>query len=220
MDPIQISVQIASTLLILLPIHFCRVAVQKKAEDHLRLFLRFLIIGFVVDSIVWLTLLPIPLSLEESILWLYNKYPIVEAMFFFWIIGFFSDKKPIQLITKYSIWLVIPVWLCIKYVFYDKIAIGSIDLDVFPALYRIVCSFLSTLVLLELVEHGEMRLLERYRFWILSAILFYCFTTFLILFLGKEIGERFWYLHNTMNILTYFIYSIGFYVYSKYDQTS
>ena len=219
MDPIVENLAIASTFSILIPILFCLRVVMRKAEKHLQLFLLFLILGFITDLLGWISY---KASVEGMMLtiidMLYQIYPAIEAICFFWVIGYFSNRKLIQAISKYSLWLTIPAWLLVKLLIGDQVRIAEINVDVFPAIYRIVCSFLSSFVLLELIEDGETKLHEQYPFWILSAILFYCFSTFFVLFLGKEYGEKLWYLHNTMNIITYLFYSVGFHFYKKYPQ--
>ena len=212
MDPIVEHLAITSTFSILIPILFCLRAVMRKAEKHLQLFLLFLIFGFITDLFGWISYKASVDGMMLSIIdMLYQVYPVVEAICFFWVIGYFSNRKLIQAISKYSLWLTIPAWLIVKLLIGDQVRIAEINVDVFPAIYRIVCSFLSSFVLLELIEDGESKLIQQYQFWILSAILFYCFSTFFVLFLGKEYGEKLWYLHNVMNIITYLFYTIGFY---------
>gem|GEM_PF-5986740 len=131
-------------------------------------------------------------------------------MFFFWVIGQFSNRAALKSINKYALWLSLPGWIILAQVS-ESISTEEMEVDLFPMVYRVINSFLASSALLELVEEGQSDLFNKFRFWILVAILFYTFTTFFITLIGLKFGKEVWYLHNILNITTYILYSIGFY---------
>ncbi len=212
---------VISTFSILIPIFYCGWAIIIRAKANLWLFLIFLLFGFVVDFLSWYSYVKSPGdNFRKVISWLYEVYPVVEAIFFFWIIKHYDSLRRIKKLSFISILMVLPLWLMFNYLFdfIDFFDVKSFGL--FHMLYRVVAAFLACYSLLSLLE-TNINVHNRQDFWFLTGIFIYNFATFCILLIrGTEIASQLWYLHNVMNIITYLFYTIGFYYSALHSSNS
>ncbi|WP_208501090.1 hypothetical protein [Roseivirga sp. E12] len=181
-------------------------------------FCAFLAIGFLADLGV---LVAKNIGLDDSEMQavgdIYTKYPIIEAMFFFWLIGQSTNSQKLKLYTKWAIFLTLPLWLILENFLGPIVFLGAESFNIFPALYRIVCTFMSAYAVLHLAEN-EFQIRNMSGFWFVTAILVYCLPTFIILLISNTpIAEQLWFMHNVPNIAAYIIFSIGFHKVMKYE---
>ncbi len=204
---------VVSTFSIIIPLVFCLRAVQKRADRLIWLFFVFLLLGFAVDFLGWLSyLLDSEGFLNTLTQALYEPYPALEAMFFFWLILTFSMNQLVKRISKIGLYSSIPVWLTFEFLLSNMDGSWIENLGIFHSLYRILIAFFAAFTLLQMIEvNSELR--SKPTFWFLLGLLLYNFTTFVILLIRKmPIAEDLWYLHNTANILTYGFFSVGLYL--------
>lgn len=195
---------------------------QEKVEGYLRLFLIFLLVGFTVDGLGWhlyqyyLGMIDgwVSFAYYEPIRFAVDivkrSYGLFEGLCFLWFVSIGSDLKVRQL-ARWAMISIIPVWIffevllpynIIDYVLTYKIAY-------YQAAYRILVSFLGGYALLKGIENDLLKV-RHFKSWLLVAVFTYNLGTFFIMILQRTtLAPRFWYLHNTLNMLTYIIYSLG-----------
>ncbi len=204
------ALAVFSTFSILIPVSFCVWALFKKAEVYLWLFLFFLVFGFSVDTLSWLSyLMPERADIGRWSVRLYSFYPVIEGIFFFWLIMYFSGRGNVHNISRIGMFLVLPMWLLAETIFTDRF--WAADLGLFHMFYRVICAFLAAFTLLKIVESRE-SVMQSPRFWHLSGVLLYAFGTFFIATIREtSLADQLWYVHNLVNVFTYIIFTAGFY---------
>ena len=174
----------------------------KKAGWTFRLFNLFLIYGFVADVLVGLILKPELLSYV-----IFKSYSLLEALFLFWFLKHTSSSFYIKKISHIFLLITLPVWIFTNYFLIESTQLSNL----FDPYYEISSAFLAGFSLLKLSEN-EYHLTRLPLFWFLVGIFIYCFCTFFISgFLSSRILEKIWFIHNIIAILTYILFSIGFY---------
>ncbi|MCB0488195.1 MAG: hypothetical protein R2820_13935 [Cyclobacteriaceae bacterium] len=207
----QITLSGLLALPILIPIIF-GIRAFKHAGVTLRLFLFFLLIGLAVDIIMWVL---ISSGTTTHLLNIFNTYSLLEALFFFWFIWQVSELRVLRRLAKGAWVIVLPFWLfCV--VIYPYLNIDFVSGSaLFNASYEIIGSFLAGFALLNLIEHGEQPRSSS-TFWFLTAIFFYCFSTFFLMTLLETfLAIRVWFLNNIFNNITYLLYAVGFWVFLR-----
>lgn len=206
----QNFVQIFSAFAILVPIFVCVLIFTKSSRD-IRLFFLFLLVGFLTDMISFVLVKSDKKQYLESI---FNMYSLVEASFFYWLVGNYVELKlkhkiKVLYILTVTYWLV----LIVLWLFFSINGFSVIKL--FDPIYEIMISFLSGFVLLQMVEKED-AVSDKPMFWIFIGIFFYCFSIFFIAtFLNTELSQKLWFLHNIFNIITYGFYTVGLWKYFK-----
>lgn len=201
-----------STISVLLPIVLCAWAITKRAENYFWLFLLFLLFGFFVDCVGWYQYA----SGSSVPHWdvLRRSYALVEALFFFWLVSHTAESS-ISRTARLTMYAIIPFWLILE-VFIPLGWLASLggdetEIAYFQALYRTLAAFLSGFALLQLAEKDTFHWAKPLP-WFLFGILVYSLATFVMMLLQREgaLAERFWYLHNVINLVTYILFSLGF----------
>lgn len=192
---------ILSTLSALAPL-ILGALVWGRTEREIKIFIGFLVFGFVIDLLGWLNAFLQPMG--SGFLKLRYFYWLVEPLFLIWFIRRYSGNR---LIRNISAWLY-PVfgisWL-----------VSTIDITYLP-IYKtatgIFILFLSAFLLLEMVENKQG---ERYplAFWLVLGLFFYSFCTFFIMgLINSQAGLKIWWLQNAINIATNMVYGLGFWM--------
>lgn len=210
-------IKIISTLAILIPIAFT-VRILRTAELNYRLFFGFLLCGLFNDLLGWFhyyyhvthpaTQDPI---LSNIVLYASLAYSIVEASLFVWLVTKHLDSKPFALI-KSVVLSTIGIWAI--YAFARESAVeGDISHStLFDVYYQVVVSFLAGFAMLRFAEN-ESEMVQLPMFWMMTAMFFYCFSTFFIfmvkLVVTSRIADQLWLVHDVANVTTYAFYSIA-----------
>ncbi|MFZ5999308.1 MAG: hypothetical protein ACOYW3_02285 [Bacteroidota bacterium] len=141
----------------------------------------------------------------------FNVYSLLEALFFFWMLNYFSEPATLKNASKIALYLVFPFWL-IGFFVYPFFIKGEAARGVpFETTYNVATAFLSAFTILSLIELKS-NLPGRGEFWFVLAVFFYTFSTFFIgTFLGSTMLATLWPLNNITNVITYVLYSVGFY---------
>ncbi|MFA0964532.1 hypothetical protein AB9P05_22180 [Roseivirga sp. BDSF3-8] len=199
----HLTLAIISTLFILVPL-LTGLGTVKRAGMTFRLFVLFLLAGFVTDCLSWYKNVAPGVTTEQGLFidGLYQLYSALEAAFFFWFISAVASPGWLHKAARYALWLTVPVWLVI--------GVFSPFRGLFDATYQVLVAFLSAGVLLQYIER-EPQPLRQPHFILLAGIFFYTLSTFVIVLLAKTpLADQLWFLHNAVNILTYVVYTVGF----------
>jgi hypothetical protein len=169
-----------------------------------RLFLLYLIYGFLTDIFVWQLM---DVSRTTSF-FLFILFPLVEAIFMIWFIRAINSSPVLIRICNILMIAMIPFWLTAHFLFNHSEYLSAL----FDSSYEIIVSMLSGFSLLKLAEK-DTSLQNNPLFWLQTGIFFYCFTTFFISgFLESGFREKIWWIHNSVNILVYILFTIAFLV--------
>lgn len=194
----KIAVSIFSTLSILVPITASLVRI-KTADLKYRLFLVFLIYGFLTDMLDWY--LHGQLSMVSYVFFI--VFPLVEAVFYLWLLKALNISATLSKISKWLMWLMPVLWI---------FSFGSFDMKennggIFNASYEILIAFLSGYGILKMTE-TENDIIRQKDFWLVIGIFIYCFCAFFVSsFLDTEILNKVWFLHNAINVFVYGVFT-------------
>ncbi len=203
---IQHTIRILATFTTLIPIG-AGLLRYKTAGKIFRLFLYFLIFGFLTDLLVWQLM---EVSRNASF-YLFIFFPLAEALFLLWFIKVTNASPIISKICNILFIFMIPFWLCDHFVFNTGEELNA----VFDTSYEIIISILSAYSLLKLAE-TETELKKMPIFWFQLGIFIYCFTTFFLSgFLGTSIMQSIWFIHNLINLIVYLLFTKAFLSISK-----
>ena len=177
-----------------------------KADRVGRLFVLFIGVGFVVDTVM---LTSMYLNKTSYLLMIFNVYSLLEALFFFWFLSASATSDSIRNISKALLFLTLPFWVLLIFIF--PLLIKEVSRSAaFDTTYYIIASFLSGVALLQLVEN-EKSVFSSSSFWFTLGIFFCSFCTFYIMtFLQTILANKIWFLNNIFNIISYAFYSLGF----------
>lgn len=203
-------IKIISTLSILVPIAWNWIRLKESGLFG-RIFFGFLLLGFLTDVSFWY----IDASrVQTEPIYIFYVYALVEALFFFWLIWSLSISVNIRGISRFFLFCAPVGWiLTLTWPMFETGKTGQSA--PFVVSYEIAVSFLAGFALLALAEKEE-RLWNNSAFWFLLAIFFYCFCTFFVMtFLGKELVVSLWPLNNIINMVTYGLYSLGWWKFDK-----
>lgn len=200
----RLTLQWLSGLLVIVPI-----AIGLRALRFNRttagFFVAFLSIGVITELSMYLLVMARNIPAATTV---FQCYSLLEALAFLWIVHRltyvlpFKRAIPVIACIIPFIWIVcmfgVPRWAGFNY--------GS---AIFDSTYEILVAFLAGSSLLRLAERPE-SLSGQAAFWLLFALFFYCFGTFFVMiFLKTPLAEGIWFLNNTVNVLTYGLYSVG-----------
>jgi hypothetical protein len=199
-------VGIISTYAGLLPV-LAGLIVFKKAGFKHRLLIVFLLYGFLTDLLVMITKDHQMMMLSITIFFLYI---LAEPMFFCWFISKSCDFQPVSK-TAIILVLILPLpWVFSLFDFTRLTWKEDPSAAPFGAFFKMIVTILASYAILRLTRKDE-KLSAIPDFWFLFAMFFYCICTFfMFLFIQNPYMPQFWFLHNILNIMTYFIYSFGF----------
>jgi len=195
-----------STYAILIPI-LTGLIVYRSSSKEIKFLLFFLIWGFIVDS-------PRDYILNQRFnIWAYNIYAFTETMFMLWFLEKCSNKWLSDIIKVLFI-IMFLLWFAYYFVFVFQIFELNYN-DLFDSISAIIISSISAVCLLEMTKRSE-RITILPAFWFLSGIFFYFFcANFIFGFLQTDFVKQIWFIHNIINILTYFIFTKAFLVVGK-----
>ncbi|MCW5910121.1 MAG: hypothetical protein KIT62_03555 [Cyclobacteriaceae bacterium] len=175
----------------------------KNAEFNLRLFIGFLVVGFITDvsmSIIYYS------EYRHYITHVITLYSLIEACIFFWFISKSARHKLAVRLSTILFWITPLLWTTLMVVRF--LILKASPGQIFDPFYTISVSFLAGFTVLEIIEREDP--VSRAIFWILLGMFFYCFCTFFIMgLLNTLLSERIWVLNNIFNIITYGFYSVG-----------
>lgn len=170
----------------------------KKADLNIRLFIIFLMIGFLTDLFGWYFYLSKNSSANVSLRFMYN---LIEPVFLFWFVSQFSSHKIIKIVFAKAWIVLLPFWTIS--IFYKEI------FALFKTTTEVFLAFASSFCILTLVEKQENSTSQPV-FWLLIGIFFYNFCTFFFMSLvTSKMGFNLWYIHNIINIISNLIYFSG-----------
>jgi hypothetical protein len=192
--------KIVSTFSVLLPL-LLGIGLGMHRHRPYPLFLVFLFFGFLIDLTGWYMFI----TNNTQGNWYYRyAYGLVEPLFYFWWIGYFSQSRVVVKSTKIFMVLSFMFWLVI--IFYQP-AFSSYYIFTSVAL-----AFFAGFLVLEIIENKKSSRLPL-SFWLAFGIFFYHLCTFFIKGLINEQGAReLWFIQNLVNITTNIIYAVGFWV--------
>lgn len=177
---------------------------QWSAGIELRMFLYFLLAGFITDMTMWLM---VELNHLSHLFTVFIVYSLIESLFFFWFLSRHLSGR-LRRFSSIMCILAFPFWLLVVFIpatFYGDYS-GSQFYD--PG-YEVTAAFLSGFALLKMAEQGEL-FLRTPNFWLLMGIFFYCFCTFFVMvFVDTFLSQKLWFVNNIINIITYAFYSFG-----------
>lgn len=204
---------LVSTFTIIIPILLGVLANTKKTEIKTQFFLCFLVFGFLVDVGGWYTWYTHgQSSLHYTINFLYNIYSPIEAIFFLWFLSNIA-RSPVDNSAKVAMYTMLPLWLVLD-VLLPKLNI-TFAFSFFDPAYNILVAFIAGITLLHLIEK-EAEISINPFFWTLFGIFLYNFSSFFIMLLKfTDFAGQLWFLHDTMNIITYLFFAVGFWVHYK-----
>ena len=197
---------IISTYASLIPL-VAGLSVFKRAGNNLRLLFLFVGVGFLTDIAVWLLMRDFGLLAKL----LFEGYSLIEALFLLLILRRLSLSHNISRLIKIFFFPFILFWVFSEFTFFPFGLATPSHNTIFVIVYEIPISFLSGFLLLTYIEKNK-RPFELPDFWVICGIFFYCFTSFFITaFMETSLLKSVWWVHNMINIITYLIYTYGFY---------
>jgi hypothetical protein len=182
--------------------------VFKKAGFNYRVFIFFLLYGFITDLAVGYFYRAGMLFESRSAFYIYG---LAEPLFLFWFVSRISENIPV-IEAAYVIMLLIPFAWAFAYINFNIIEWKIVPSGgLFTTVYEMILSVLTAWSILQLTQKTE-SLNGSPAFWFLTGIFFVCLCTFLVLsFLEKkDIRDKFWWVENVANIISYFFYCYGF----------
>jgi len=184
------------------------IIVFKKAGFKHRLLVFFLICGFLFDFFKWQLYEHDNLFAAKSLFYI---YPLIESVFFCWFIFKSCDYAPIGDAALLLIFAFPILWAFCYFDFTWLTWKKNTSEAMFNTIYEMTVAVLASYSILRLTRKSE-PLASNPDFWFLGAIFFYCICTFFVeAFLQTPQMKKFWFIHDTFNIMTCFIYAFGFY---------
>ncbi len=182
--------------------------VFKKAGYNYRLFIFFLLYGFITDLTVGYFYRAEMLFESRSVFYIYG---LIEPLFLFWFVSRISENVAVSE-TSYIIMLLIPFLWAFAYIDFKVIEWKYLPSGgLFTTVYEMLLTVLAAWSILQLTQKTE-SLRNNPAFWFLTGIFVLCLCTFLVAsFLEKrDIRNKLWWVQNVANIISYFFYSFGF----------
>lgn len=190
--------KITSTFSVLLPIVVLLLGRYYRTWPY-RLFLIFLVFGFIVDFSGWIFFLIDDFSAN----WIFRySYSLFEPVFLLgWIAFFFKSN-----IVKKTIY----VFVCLSFLFWILSVFFQPAFSAYYIFTEVTIAFFAGFLVLEIIENKETTEMPL-NFWIVFGIFFYNLCTFFIKgLIEKEISEKLWFVENLVNIATNVIFAVGF----------
>lgn len=181
--------------------------VKRKSADRVaQLFIFFLLAGLATDVVMWVLFY---MRKPERLLIIFNFYSLVEAIFFFWFLYATSLSNAIRKVSYFFLLATLPFWIFCIFI-YPAMVEKALQSAVFDTTYEVIVSFLAGYALLLRVEK-ETPFFSSSVVWFTLGIFFYCFCTFYIMtFLQTFVSHQIWFLNNIFNIISYALYTLGF----------
>lgn len=165
------------------------------------MFLAFLFFGFLIDLTGWYMFT----TNNTQGNWYYRyAYGLIEPLFFFWWIGYFSQSRFVVKSTKVFIVLSVIFWLVI--IFYQPV------FSFYYIFTSVALAFFAGFLVLEIIENKKSPRLPL-SFWIAFGIFFYFLCTFFVKgLINGQAATELWFIQNVANITINIIYAVGFWV--------
>lgn len=188
--------QVAGTLATLIPL-FMGFFVFNQSELSIRIFLGYLIIGFITDLTGWYLYVTQNGGVN---LYVRYAYDLFEAIFMFFYIAFTSNLSRLRKVVWWTLPLLLLLWS--TRFWYSSLGLYRTSTQVIEACGLAFC-------ILQLLER-DAAATERPIFWLWLGAFFYAFgTTFLMGVLDSSMPGV-WYAHAIINMIAYLIYTVGF----------
>jgi hypothetical protein len=196
----KVLLQYFTTFIVLIPI--VTGIIKIKPTSHVeKSVLFFLLIGFAVDVI--------GMYFESTRKVVVIIYALLEITFFMLLLRHFFKTKFLKQLAIVLALLFAMVWTLSFVVFVDIEKFFGAIRKLYDMFYCIVVSVLSGYLVLKMIEEEDA--IERSSFWILLAVFISTFCSFFVsAFIREEVGQKIWYLHNLVSILTCFIFTKAF----------
>jgi hypothetical protein len=192
--------KILSTFSVLLPI-LSGIGFGMHRHRPYPLFLVFLFFGFLIDLTGWY--MYITDNAQGNWIFRYT-YGLVEPLFYFWWIGYFSTSSVVVRATRIFMILSFLFWVLI--IFYQP-AFSS-----YYIFTEVCLAFFAGFLVLEIVEGKKEKSLPL-SFWIAFGIFFYNLCTFFVKgLININIAGELWFIQNVVNIITNLIFALGFWM--------
>ncbi|MCW5910120.1 MAG: hypothetical protein KIT62_03550 [Cyclobacteriaceae bacterium] len=188
--------QVAGTLTTLIPL-VMGFYVFKQSLSPIRIFLGYLIIGFMTDLTGWYLYVT---QNGEANMYVRHAYDLFEAVFLFWFIGYTSTSSHLK---KFSRWALVPLFIFWATRFWFS------SLAVFKTGTQVMEAFGLAFCILKLLESDAFAT-QRPIFWLWLGVFFYCFGTIFLMGVLDSRMPGVWYAHAIINMLAYLIYTVGF----------
>ena len=166
-----------------------------------RLFLIFLLLGFLIDLGGWYMYV----SQNSGGNWVLRyTYTLTEPLFYLWFLGYFTHSLIMSKMTK--------IFMGISFLYWLVVLAHHPAFSGYYIFYGVSLAFFSGFLVLEIVERNKE---ERFplTFWLTFGIFFYNLSTFFIKgLLNSQIAVQLWFLQNLVNIVTNVIFAMGFWL--------
>ncbi len=175
----------------------------KPASRLERSVLLFLCFGFLVDASMQLHY---SVDTREKVV---AAYSLAECLFFYFMLFELFEMQNFKKTIKLLGVVFFILWFCSFYMFAHVNYFFDLSAKLFDMLYYMVISFLSSFLLLKMIEKNNPYITSS--FWFVLALFTYCFTTFFIAaFIRDDLAEKVWWLHDVMNIIAYLLFTKAF----------
>jgi hypothetical protein len=188
--------QVAGTLATLIPL-IAGCFVFNQSELAVRIFLGYLLVGFVTDLSGWYFYVT---QNGESNIYVRHAYDLFEAVFLFLFIGYTSFYARLKIFSR---WALIPLLIFWATRFWFK------WLGVFKITTQVIEAFGLAFCILQLLEK-DAAATARPIFWLWLGAFFYAFGTFFLMGVLDSSMPGVWYAHAIINMIAYLIYTVGF----------
>jgi hypothetical protein len=192
-----------STFTVLIPLVIAIAGFHKLNAIISKLML-FLTWSFIVDLKRWY----IP---SDYFMHLYFLYAITEIIFFLWFLdALFPAKRP-RTYTLVATVASIVLWICCFVIFQKGPGNNWLD-SLFDSCTSAMLAITAAYHLFHLTKEPD-RMESQPRFWFALGVFLYFFcSNFIFSLVSFDIARHIWIIPITMNITTYFIFSIGFWI--------
>lgn len=181
--------------------------VYKKAGVPFRLFAFFLLYGFLTDFFTgyfWRQ------GLKFEAQTIFFVYLLAEAMFICWFISQTGGYAPVSEAAYMLFIFIIFPWAFAHIDFLRITWKATPFTGMFNTVFKMTAAVLASWSILHLTQKKE-PIKNSAAFWFLCGIFFYSFCTFFIsAFMQSPEMQKFWFVHNIINVITYGIYMYGF----------
>lgn len=182
------------------------IIVFKNAKTKYRLFLFYLLLGFLID-------LPKAFITSDHLLrWMNNIYSLIETPLLLWFIGQCISNKTIKAYVFPAMLLTVIFWFYCHFIHESSVLNYSMLLDVTTS---VLISAAAAYALL-LMTQEETNITALPDFWFMAGLFFYFFIAgFLFSFLESELLKKIWFIHNILSMLAFLVFVKAFLTVNK-----
>lgn len=213
----KLTWSIISTYAALLPF-LAGVYVFHKAESTYRVFVLFVLYGFLTDFSVWKLN---DTKFDEIARSVFYVYCLVESLFFTWFLQKTSNHLMLTrgITICYYLFPIMWFFMHVSLSTFIWIEVNDIFNSQFITVFEITIAVFAAYSIIDLFKKKEKSVLLP-QFWFNTGIFIYCFGTFAISsFLQTAQQDKVWYVHNIVNIITYLLFTCGFLIITRKNKT-